>query len=159
MEIKDIAPIAAAVTAIVAVIVGPLVTLTVAKRQIEASKKTADLQARSNVLSKSRQEWINTLRNEIAGFMSSMGHALPATISDTSGATLQLTKDVRLHYAKVQLLINPKEEDHQAVVLKMASMIQQMSQLNLSFEDANLELTALAQKVLKREWERVKSFE
>lgn len=159
MDIKDIAMIGSALTALIAVIVGPLVTLAVARRQVEASKRAADLQARSNVLSKSRQEWINTLRSEIAGFMSCIGHAIPAAISGGDGATLQTTKDIRLHYAKVQLLINPKEEDHQALVLKMASMVQQLSQLSFGFEEANAELAALAQKVLKREWERVKLFE
>lgn len=161
MEIKDIAAIIAAITALIAVVIGPLVTLTVAKRQADASKGTADLQARANVLSKSRQEWINTLRNEIAGFMSCMGHMLPSAVvgAANGGNTLQLTKDVRLHYAKVQLLINPNEPDHQALVNKMALMIEQLSQLRLNFDEANFELASLAQQILKREWVRVKAFE
>ena len=44
-----------ALTALVAVIVGPLVALHVAKMQNNVS-----------VLAKSRQEWINTLRDEIS---------------------------------------------------------------------------------------------
>ena len=93
--------------------------------------------------------------------MSCMGHMLPSAIVGVAngGNTLQLTKDVRLHYAKVQLLINPKEADHQALVNKMASMIEQLSNLSLNFDEVNLELASLAQKILKREWERVKSFE
>jgi hypothetical protein len=161
MEVKDIASIIAAITALLAVLIGPFVTLTVAKRQTDASKGTADLQARANVLSKSRQEWINTLRNEIAGFVSSMGHMSPSAVASATngGNTLQLTKDVRLHYAKVHLLINPNEPDHHALVNKMALMIEQLSQLRLNFDDANFELAALAQQILKREWERVKAFE
>lgn len=161
MEIKDIAAIIAAITALIAVAIGPFITLSVAKRQTAASKGAADLQARANVLSKNRQEWINSLRNEIAGFMTCVGHIGPSAVVGTAngGNTLELTKEVRLSYAKVQLLINPSEPDHQALVDKMALMIEQLSQLKLNFDEANLELVAIAQPVLKREWVRVKAFE
>lgn len=161
MEIRDITAIALAITAFVTLVIGPFVTLTVVNRQSATSRGAADLQARASVLSKSRQDWINTLRNEIAGFMSCMGHMLPSAVSGASqgGNTLQLTREVRLSYAKVQLLINPNEPDHQALVDKMTLMIEQLSQLRLNFDEANLELAALAQQVLKREWVRVKAFE
>jgi hypothetical protein len=160
-EIVNLAPFLSTVTALIAVTVGPIVTLCVAKKQIAASRATADLQARANVLSKSRQEWINTLRNEIAGFMSLSGHALPTIMANITsvGDTLTLTKEIRLHLAKVKLLINPKEDDHVALVKRMEATVASLSNLNFQIEAANVELAVIAQRVLKREWERVKAFE
>jgi hypothetical protein len=159
-EIVKLAPFISSVTALVAVIVGPIVTFRITKKQIVASQAMADLQARASVLSKSRQEWINTLRNEIAGFISLTSHALPTIMVNTQngGDTLSLTQEIRLHVEKVKLLINPNEDDHIAIVKHMEATVASLSTFNFQIEAANEELAAIAQRVLKREWERVKAF-
>ena len=154
-------PFISALTALLAVGVGPFITLRVAHNQIAASRSTANLQARANVLSKSRQDWINSLRAEIAGFMSLTGHALPTVMHAVTngGDTMALTRDIRLHLAKTTLMINPKEEDHVALLKIMRSTVAQLSTLNFDVQSANDDLASIAQRVLKREWERVKAFE
>jgi len=161
-DVLPYVPFVSALTALLAVCVGPFITLRVAHNQIAASRATADLQARANVLSKSRQDWINSLRAEIAGFMSLTGHALPTVmraVTNGGGDTMALTKDIRLHLAKTTLMINPKEEDHIALLKIMRNTVTQLSCLDFDVQSANDELAAIAQRVLKREWERVKAFE
>ena len=161
MTLNEIVPIVSAATAFVAVVVGPFVAYRASIRQADVAYGTANLQARANVLSKSRQEWINSLRSEIACFMSSMNHTLPTTFlgASANAAMLDLMRDIRLHHAKVQLLINPTEADHLALVETMGEMVRKMSELDLSFNTLSMQLTTQAQKILKREWEVVKRFE
>ena len=69
-----------ALVALVAVIVGPIVTWRIAKRQIQAS-----------VVSANRQNWINDLREAVAGFIT---NSKLATVEDSlasSPPTLMLT--------------------------------------------------------------------
>lgn len=145
--------------ALIAVIVGPLISLRVAKKQIEASKAVADLQVRSNVLSKNRQEWINTLRIEISGFIATATMVLPLLIAQKDSLEMhKLLFQLQLHLAKTKLLINPKEEDHILLVEKMEDTTKHVFSFKGQPSDITDELVVVAQKVLKREWERVKSF-
>ena len=61
-------PIISVVIALFAVIIGPFVTLYIARRQIKA-----------NVLSPNRQQWINTLRDEISNYLAIMARTASAT--------------------------------------------------------------------------------
>lgn len=148
------------VVALTAVIVGPLISLLVAKKQTESSKAVADLQARANVLSKNRQDWINTLRIEIAGFISSVTMVLPMLLTQKDSLEMhKLLSQLQLHLAKTKLLINPKEDDHTALISKMESVKNHVMSFKGQPQELTDELVALAQKVLKREWERVKAFQ
>ena len=173
MSQQEIVQILTAITAVLAVIVGPFVALRVAKRQSETalsvgskqsdtSQSIAKLQASTNVLSKNRQEWINTLRNEISESLVCVIHA--STISaivkteDRVTSILETMKDVLLHLSNARLLINPNETDHKSLIAKMEEMYYGLKTPDYNFRQAETELTLLAQVVLKREWERVKSF-
>jgi len=170
MTNQEIAPFVSALVALVAVIIGPWITLRVAKKQIEAtgsiaerqietSKAVADLHARANVLSKNRQDWINALRIEIAGFMTSVSVVLPLLFSQKDSIEMyKLLSQMQLHLSRTRLLINPKESDHAVLVEKMNEMAQRVLSFDNKISDLNDELVRLAQTLLKREWERVKSF-
>lgn len=67
--------VVSAITAIVAVIVGPLVSIFVAKNQINAS-----------VVSTNRQTWINRLRDELATLVGIVHH-LPSAHANKSVST------------------------------------------------------------------------
>ena len=57
---------------------------------------------------------------------------------------------------KIRLLINPKEEDHR----KLVALVQEAISLVVDGKSASqlrMDISALAQVVLKREWERVKN--
>lgn len=147
------------VVALTAVVVGPLISLRVAKKQIDSSKAVADLQARANVLSKNRQDWINTLRIEIAGFIASATMVLPMLLTQKDSLEMhKLLSQLALHLAKTKLLINPEEEDHRILISKMEDVANHVFSFKGQPHELTGELVGLAQKVLKREWERVKAF-
>ena len=102
-----------ACTALVASIVGPVVTLAVSKRQFSAT-----------VLSANRQKWIESLRDLLAEVISLLIAALlvrerwkdkwnkgrGAVAADP--ALLEKVQRLALAQAKVRLMINPEEKDH-----------------------------------------------
>ena len=146
--------IISAVTALCAVVLGPLVSLWSANRQ-----------SRVAVLSTNRQAWINALREALAEFA-----ALAHTISKVEDQSLRLSKAERIFVlnAKILLMLNPKESDHQQLISILNSVASATAQTMASPTDkvASQKVTTesnkivpLAQSVLKREWERVKKIE
>ena len=146
-----------AITALLAVVVGPLVSICVAKKQINAT-----------VLSTSRQEWINKLRNVLAELITIVRHVPPAyaansiTNQEAISKHGELTEKIEL----VKLLLNSKESDHQELVRLVTSASTQVKdainqrQGNASkLEEAAERVVAQSQIILKREWERVKKGE
>lgn len=149
-----------AVTALVASIVAPFVTLTVARQRFNAT-----------VLSANRQKWIETLRDLLAELISQFvaiivvrrqwkgrwNQGLDAIAADPT--LLAKLERVVLVQWKIRLLINPAEPDHQelyrAIVAGLARLREDES--SDAEMDADIErITALSQAILKREWERVK---
>ena len=155
----ELISLSSALVALVAVIVGPIVTWQIAKRQIHAS-----------VISANRQNWINDLRDSVADFMTSAKVAMVegslAAYRATEFAANEeahneaMRSMVTLHN-KVTLLINPNESDHVKLINLMDEMIQHCArggsddiQRHDELRDA---ITKASQQILKREWERVKS--
>jgi hypothetical protein len=148
-----------ACTALVASVVGPVVTLVVAKRQINA-----------NVLSANRQRWIDTLRDMLAEVVSLLASGwiitsrwqsrADMTAVAADAALLQKLERVVLVQWKIRLLLNPAEGDHQALyqAIETATARLQSDAPDVSERlRADVETIArLAQAILKREWERVK---
>lgn len=147
--------VVSAVTALVAVIVGPLVSIFVAKNQINAS-----------VVSANRQTWINRLRDELATLVGIVHHLPSAHANGAVSADAAITEYGRFveKFQVIKLLINPKETDHQELIRLIESADKKIiesinkSQANASeFEAAGQRIVAQSQIVLKREWERVKN--
>ena len=148
--------IIAACTALAAVIVGPIVSFKIAKRQISASTVTI-----------SRQHWINDLRDAIADFnaKASMIYSLARNHYADEHSIPRIEELVQLNY-KIELLINPNEEDHAKIVKIVDHITASLSlakvranEIGDELDGKKEELISLAQKVLKREWERVKKGE
>ncbi|GAC28600.1 hypothetical protein [Brumicola pallidula] len=122
-------PVVSAITALVAVIVGPLVSIIVAKKQINAS-----------VVSSSRQAWINRLRDELATLVGIVHH-LPSAHANGSVTT----DDAIAEYGKfveqfqvIKLLINPKETDHQELIRLIKSVDKKViNSINKELADAS----------------------
>jgi uncharacterized membrane protein YcjF (UPF0283 family) len=94
-DVSAYAALISAAVAVLAVVVGPLITLWASMRRL-----------RSTVLSSSRQQWINELRQEIAGVLNEL-HVLQMHLANTPPTeqphvTLQRYS---LHAAKISLLI------------------------------------------------------
>lgn len=141
--------------------------------------KDAELQrtkTRVDILSKNRQDWINTLRNTLAEYISAalalaelkkLRRAIDSDLSHADGAVVDwnyrvhaaIAETVRLK-AKIALLSNPAEEDFQKL-MEAVAQVQQAAQSNdaLSLSENSDSLVAISQKILKNEWERVKRVE
>lgn len=147
--------VVSSITALVAVIAGPLVTIHVAKKNISSS-----------VVSKNRQDWINRLRNEIAELLKEIQY-VPSAYSAGAITLPQAIEKHGLILSKVEiirLLINPKEQDHEDLVRqikiaseKVISSINQKKGNAKELETMSSNIVTLSQSILKREWERVKS--
>lgn len=143
-----------AITALCAVVLGPLVSLW-----------AADKQSRVTVLSGNRQAWINTLRDLIAEYIAIVGvvHAGDWTQKSEEEFDQKLER-LTLIRTKIMLMINPKEEDHERLVKLLSAISQTLGGRAAVGEKRDMkkagelhnELRPLAQAILKREWERVK---
>lgn len=149
-----------ALTALVASILGPIVTLKVSRRQFSA-----------NVLSANRQKWIETLRDMVAELISLLAAALVIKSAWQSkwdkgrgplredAPLLQKLERIVLAQSKIRLLLNPTEADHQKLYRAIDTAIKRLqAEESLDSDtEADIEaITTLAQTVLKREWRRVK---
>lgn len=142
------------------------------------AEKDAELQktkTRVDVLSKNRQDWINTLRNTLADYISaalglSQLKELPNMdrnqLSITAGAMVDwnykiqsATAEIIRLKSKIALLANPDEDDFKSL-LEIVEAIKDAVEMNLlqlpSLCDS---LVAVGQKILKNEWEKVKRVE
>ena len=150
-----------ACTALVASIAGPLVTLTVSRRQFNAS-----------VLSANRQKWIETLRDLLAEAISLIVAALVIksrykdqwnegrTAFEGNPALLEKLQRLVLAQSKIRLLINPLEPDHQRLYEAIDAALKRLKSNDAADAETEADIetiTALAQAILKREWQRVKA--
>lgn len=150
MAPEVIASIIAAATALVAVVVGPLVTIRASKTQM---------------LGPMRQAWINSLRETVAEYSARIhaGQPQPAALlspddSVRHAAEIARAEHVQSTYqlqAKITLLINPNESEHQELV----RLAKNAYEAYVSGRDTEVPLAALqqhTQTVLKKEWNVVK---
>jgi hypothetical protein len=142
--------LAAIATALAAVVVSPFVTLRVAKQQI-----------RSQTISANRHAWINSLREELAAFLSLITSlAFPVPVLDPNKFRESAEQLILVH-SKIKLRLNPKEQDH----IQLNDLLNQTYDSAISDDDKERrtvhkkrdEIVALSQVILKREWERVKA--
>jgi hypothetical protein len=147
-------------TALVASIVGPIVTLAVARRQFNAT-----------VLSANRQKWIESLRDMLAELLSLLVAALVVkskwkdrwdkgrgALTADPALLLKLERIV-LTQSKIRLLVNPADADHRRLCEAIDAAFKRLQSEDAldSETETDIEtITGLAQAILKREWQRVK---
>lgn len=143
-----------AITALCAVLLGPLVSLWAALKQ-----------SRVTVLSGNRQAWINTLRDLIAEYIAIVAVVHAGDWAQKSEEEFdQKLERLTLIRTKITLMINPNEEDHERLVKLLQAISQTLGGRAAGGEKRDMkkaaelhnELCPLAQAILKREWERVK---
>jgi hypothetical protein len=160
MEIGPIVSLVSASTALVASIVGPFITLTVARRQYNAT-----------VISTSRQKWIETLRDTLAELIALTRAAVIVKSKwkdkwdrgrgplDADPAMLEKFEHIVLSQSKIELLINPTDADHKLLHDAIETAISRLG-AEASLEAETLRdiqtITRLGQAILRREWQRVK---
>lgn len=171
---KDLVPVISAATALVAVIVSPLVSWNLAKRQIDIAKHQINA---SNVSSK-RQVWIDELRKDIAEVL-----ALTSRIEELKRPNPDLSKEELLDvfdkrmeaqlraielYMRIKLRLNPNEQEHKDLLSAFQALShaspdpqpgetgEERRRLQAAFVSARDNVLEITQKILKNEWNRVR---
>jgi hypothetical protein len=149
-----------ALTAMIASIAGPLVNTRIATTEFKA-----------NVLSVNRQKWIDTLRDLIATLNSQflIAAALRQTLAEPTGMViardpelLRRVENLLRTVAKIELMLNPLEQDHQQLNVLMKEGIDQLRlpspdhDVEERIENLSRDIVQVSQTILKREWLRVK---
>ena len=121
-------------------------------------------QFKATVISANRQAWINTLRDTVSEYQSCASAMTILIAKENLHETIHTNEfrdqvaRVEFLRSKIRLLINPNEADH----LKLVEIVSVPITGCRTHEDLNNmttareELPIIAQKILKREWERVK---
>jgi vacuolar-type H+-ATPase subunit I/STV1 len=128
-------------------------------KQIKLSKEEIKLE----VLSKNRQAWINTLRDKLSKFIGEASYIMLIQAQEKEEKIeprhiRESVKKLAELEAKIKLLINPTEENHQILV----DLLQQIFRdLNLKKNITNTvnKLVNISQLILKEEWTRVKNLD
>lgn len=146
-------------TALVASIMGPIVTLNVARRQF-----------RANVISTNRQKWIDTFRNRVSELLSLMNaaqlikrHSADAWRGGVGpAANLGVTDKFEKAFmalSEIRLLTNALDRDHQLLNDALAGALAHLQHDELREEEleASIEdVIALGRTIIRHEWARVK---
>jgi hypothetical protein len=139
------ASLISAATALVAVIIAPVITYRAGKR---------------SMLGPMRQAWINELRDTISVYLSLISINRWHTTPSNSNAESQIAAVARIQEAirlreKILLLLNAKEPKHIQLAKLVESSFELYNTGNATLEIV-VELRKFSQVVLKCEWEVVK---
>lgn len=179
-----VAQVAAALTALYAVVLGPKITMRVSTAQSETAFKTATLQSdtalktatlqsdtakensksqvKANVLSKSIQDWINSLRDEISKFNTySISLRMIAIrgdeISKRTEKILDMFHALILHQTKIILMIDAEAPACAQLIKVMDEIVANISDDKFDFSNAENTLQNISREILSTEWDRLKA--
>jgi len=137
-----------------AVFVGPIVSIYITKKQLNSGIQISKKQ----IISPIRQKWINELRLIIAEITSKSSHYWASGYEDRKDQEYYRITELE---HQLRLYLNPNEDDHSALIQKVKRMTNEIGANSLEkdkeFWDAHEEVIEISQKILKREWERVKN--
>jgi hypothetical protein len=146
--------ILALIATILAVIVGPLISLYISQKQIRAT-----------VRSTNRQQWIHILRDQLSEFASQLMGLILNLDRDTSAPKDEKVfseKTERLIFlqTKIDLLLNPEKPDQKEIIdlvdnARMAAIGRELARLEAFHE----EIVSKSQALFKLTWERIKKLE
>lgn len=123
----------------------------------------ADKQIHAQVVLAERMKWIGLVRDCIAEYAYlTIASSVAPDVSDAQKLRFEMTQSQAVLYYKVDLLLNPDEDDHIQLLTRMRDG------LGLSLTAPRppsepsavvTDISAIAKTILKREWERVKKGE
>lgn len=154
----------AAGAAVAAAIIGPLAAIYIGNKQNRTAAAVAQRQIDASLISASRQAWIEKLRDTIAEFLSvSLNLGYRGGHSYAIGEDEERLEKAAFLRARILLLVNPTEPDHKELVALLDTAL---SLAYAAGSDARKEMaitqhaiTEVSQRILKREWTRVKAGE
>jgi hypothetical protein len=154
IDFNKLIPVLSLTIAVLAVFFGPLISIFITEKTLQANSKIAS----KNLVSPIRQQWINDLRNTIVEITAKSAHYAVTGTEDRKDSEYYRITELE---HKIMLLINPNESDHSNLVKLIKEMRIDLytegvlSEMN--FWEKHQEIIDLSQKILKREWERVKN--
>lgn len=152
-ELKDLAPVLSLLVALMAVFVGPFISWKVANSQSKISLQIANKQ----ITGPMRQAWINTLRDIVSDLLGKSAHYWAAGYEDREDDEYRYITEL---LSRLELQINPNEEDHARLVEKAYKMQSHINSNNMNTDEVfwalHKEVKEIAQQILKREWDRTK---
>jgi hypothetical protein len=148
-----------ATTALVASVMGPLVTLSVSRRQFQA-----------NVIAANRQKWIDAFRDRVSELLSLMNaaqlikrHSADAWRGGVgAAANLGVTDKFEKAFmalSEVRLLTNASDPEHQRLNDALAAALAHLQHDDLRSEELDAcidDIIALGRTIIRHEWGRVK---
>ena len=151
---QQIPILTALATAFAAVLIAPVVQIIIGLKQAKSARISAEAALRNSyntgrhAIANSRQKWIDTLRDTLSEF-----HSLVMTENEYPYPK-EIDRKLSMLGTKIELFLNPTETESKELldlVNKIYDLktVQEREQLDLSF-------VAASQKVLKKEWVRVK---
>jgi hypothetical protein len=127
-------------------------SLALANNQIRSALGTANKQ----ITAPMRQAWINSLRDLLAELTANALHYYVAGYEDRSDKEYHRLTFLK---SKVELMLNPLEDDHQSfmgLISQMIASIERTKGQPDEFPELHVEVMSVAKAVLKREWNVVK---
>ncbi|MEZ8257412.1 hypothetical protein [Vibrio lentus] len=153
-EINYFLPVLSLIVAALAVFVGPLISWFVSKQQSKNSLRIANKQ----VIAPIRQNWINELRVLLSELTGKSAHYWAAGFEDRNDDEYRHITELE---SKLALYINVNENDHVELLKSVKQMVSALGSGSLEqdreFWGSHAKTVSLSQKILKREWERVKN--
>lgn len=147
----DIVAFLSMLVALAAVIVGPIVSFKLARRQL---------------ISPIRQKWIDDLRDLMSTLLSKCRAAVIMNegngLLDSEKPDESLLNEILFLEQKLQLMLNPNEDDHQQLIEhvdKITDAVQHGASNIMEFGQRLNDASGCCKAILKREWERVKNGE
>jgi peptidoglycan hydrolase CwlO-like protein len=142
IDIKTIATIFSSI--LIPIIIG-FITYIIAKKQIT-----------NTGITQFRQQWINSLRDTLSNFISLAEYT---NVQQDQEKIKEAFKEITAAEFKIELLLNPLEEDHKKLTEKMREIrdLIYYPQDNDTLDFHIAELLDISKKVLKREWNVVKT--
>jgi len=118
------------------------------------------VQLRRTIVSKSRQAWINTLRDAIAELQTKSMIIIEEYRSAEHKDLIDARRGIFLSINRIQLLLNPTEKDHVELIALLKLLYHATVYENITnekeYDAIQSNITEKSQAILKREWNRVK---
>jgi len=125
---------------------------------IKTNSKIAILNVNKTVLSGNRQVWIHNLRDSVSEYIA-LHIALEQQVYDNE-KQIDSLRELTLLQTKIALSLNPNEEDNENLVLEIFKITKPKSKRpEIDSSEVIAKIMVLTQKILKKEWERVKAIE
>ena len=113
----------------------------------------------ADTISKSRNNWINTWRDELSNFLAiadMLRHETTTKKACNEHEYIELLKEYHIAKNKIIMRLNLNEKRHQEVYLLINKIAYEEPLENDDYKIAKEALMAVSRDLLKEEWERVK---